>query len=243
VNRIRLPLLVALLLVSLGAGAQVLVDRSPTWASLTPAQKQTLAPLQRDWATIEPNRKQKWLELATKFPTMPADERQRVQARMTEWARLTPNERAGARMQFQEVRRLPAEERQAKWQAYQALSPEERQSLAQRAKPAARAASAAEGEARRLASTPAPAGPKSNVVTVTAKPPTRVVSPTVVQAKPGATTTSMSTRATPPLHHQAGLPKIAATPGFVDPATLLPKRGPQGAAVRAAASADPAEHP
>jgi hypothetical protein len=33
------------------------------------------------------------------------------------------------------------------------------------------------------------------------------------------------------------MPKIAATPGFVDPATLLPKRGPQGAAAQRAASA------
>jgi hypothetical protein len=27
------------------------------------------------------------------------------------------------------------------------------------------------------------------------------------------------------------MPKIAATPGFVDSTTLLPQRGPQGAAV------------
>ncbi len=33
--------------------------------------------------------------------------------------------------------------------------------------------------------------------------------------------------------------KIAATPGFVDQATLLPKRGPQGAATRAAAASVP----
>jgi hypothetical protein len=47
----------------------------------------------------------------------------------------------------------------------------------------------------------------------------------------------------PPVHTQAGLPKLAATPNFVDPATLLPKRGPQGAASRTAASNDPTEQP
>ena len=68
-------------------------------------------------------------------------------------------------------------------------------------------------------------------------PPARSVAPSVVPARPGATTTTVTTPAAPPLHHQPGLPKIAATPGFVDPATLLPQRGPQGAAVRAPASA------
>ena len=51
-----------------------------------------------------------------------------------------------------------------------------------------------------------------------------------MQAKPGATTTPLSARPSPPLHQQAGLPKVAATPGFVDSKTLLPQRGAQGAA-------------
>ena len=63
------------------------------------------------------------------------------------------------------------------------------------------------------------------------------------QARPGATTTPMTTRAAPPLHQQAGLPKIAATPTFVNPATLLPKRGPQGAAVRSVAAHEPQPKP
>ncbi len=246
-TRLRLPLLAgtALLVLSLGALAQAAVDKAPAWASLTPAQQQALAPLQREWPAIDGTRKQKWLEVAAKFPRMPADERQRVQARMAEWARMTPTERAGARMQYQEAKRVPAEERQAKWQAYQALTPEERSSLARRAKPAAKAASGADvSKSRALADSGTNGSVKRNVVVTTgAAPPTRVVAPTVVQARPGATTTSITKRASPPLHHQAGLPKIAATPGFVDPATLLPRRGPQGAGARAAASADPAEQP
>ncbi len=243
-SRLRLLAGACLLALSLGAAAQTTVDRSPTWSSLTSAQKQVLAPLQRDWASIDANRKQKWLEVAAKFPSMPADERARVQARMAEWARLTPAERAGARLQFQEARRLPAEERQAKWEAYQALSAEEKQSLARRAKPVPKAASAAEASAAktRPAATAA-SGAKQNLVAAATLTPSRVVTPTVVQAKPGATTTSITKRAAPPLHNQPGLPKVAATPTFVDPATLLPRRGPQGAAVRAAASADPAQEP
>lgn len=210
----------------------------PSWSSLSPAQQQALAPLQRDWSSIEPHRKQKWLEVSARFPTMPAEERARVKQRMADWARLTPAERALARMQFQEVRQLPAEERQARWQAYQALPEEERKTLAQRAKPVATQPSAP------VAGTQRPDTAKRNMVETQAAAPKRAVAPTVVQAKPGATTTSMATRVAPPAHNQAGLPKIAATPGFVDPATLLPRRGPQGAAVRSAAAAtDPAVQP
>jgi hypothetical protein len=66
--------------------------------------------------------------------------------------------------------------------------------------------------------------------------PPKVIAPSVVQARPGATTTLITKRPTPPSHQQAGLPKIAATPEFVNKATLLPQRGPQGAATRSAAA-------
>lgn len=211
-------------------------DRRPTWASLTPTQKQALAPLQQDWPSIELQRKNKWLELAARFPKMPADERLRIQERMAEWARLSPNQRAQTRLQFQEAQQIPSEERQTKWEAYQALPPDERTKLAQSAKPPAKAPSTALPAS---AGTPASKRTAPQAQTVTSL---RPVSPTVVQAKPGATTTSMTTRATPPPHHEPGMPKIAARPGSVDPATLLPQRGPQ-AAVRTAASSDPATQP
>lgn len=194
------------------------------WASLTPAQQQALAPLQQDWPNIDAQRRSKWLEVAARFPGMPPDERQRLMQRMIEWARLSPAERAQARLQFQQAQSISPEERQARWEAYQALPPEERSKLAQRNKPAT-APAATESDIG-----------KRNIVSAKPPSPVRAVAPTVVQAQPGATTTIMTTKAAPPPHHQPGMPKIVATPGFVDPATLLPKRGPQGAAVRSAAS-------
>ncbi|MBC7939240.1 MAG: DUF3106 domain-containing protein [Chitinophagaceae bacterium] len=219
------------------------VEQGAAWKTLTPAQQQALAPLQRDWHGIDAVRKQKWLEVASRFGSMPAEERARIQTRMTEWARMTPAERANARQQFQQARDISAEERRARWQAYSELPDAERRRLAaERAKSenksdsrstpviAARAA-----QARSPAGSTVPASPPRTDLargkTPASPPVTRNIAPTVVQAKPGATTTSMATRPTPPAHHQPGLPKIAATPGFVDPATLLPKRGPQGAAV------------
>lgn len=205
----------------------------PAWNSLSPAQQAALAPLQRDWPTIDANRKAKWIDVAARFPRMPADERARIQARMTEWARLTPAERGRARLQFQEARQFPAEDRQARWEAYRALPEEKRAELArQSAKSPQKAAPAAEPRAATAA------GGKRNVVAPTpqASALSKPVSPTSVQGKPGATTTLVSQQPRMPVHQQAGLPKIAATEGFVDPKTLLPRRGPQGAAVRSAAA-------
>ena len=44
---------------------------------------------------------------------------------------------------------------------------------------------------------------------------------------------------TPPAHQQAGMPKIAATPGSSTATTLLPQRGPQGAGAEARAANAP----
>lgn len=223
------------------AAAQPIAAPAPSWTVLTSAQKQALAPLEREWGSLDAQRQSKWLAVAAKFPSMPADERARLHARMAEWARLTPTERSRARLQYQDARQLSANERQAKWQAYQALSEDDRHALAQKAKPAARPASA---PAQLAAAKPAASGSKQNVVQATTAPRTGAVSPMAQQVRPGATTTPISARALPPTHNQAGLPKIAATPGFVDPSTLLPQRGPQGAAVRSAAVAsEPAAQP
>jgi len=217
-------------------------ERGPVWSSLTAAQQQVLAPLQRDWSSIAVEPKQKWLEVAGRLPNMPADERTRVQERMAEWSRMTPAERARARVQFQAVRRISPEERQARWQEYQQLPDGERSQFAEKARTDREAAKAAAATARERGGPTGPAAGKSNTVGAVRTPASTGTVTNLQQAKPGATTTTIATRPAPPAHHQAGLPKIVATPGFVDGATLLPQRGPQGAAVRAA-SADPAQQP
>lgn len=206
-------------------GTMVPVASGPTWGSLTLEQRSALAPLQRDWATIDASQKRKWLEVAARFPSMPAGERARVQERMTDWARMTPQERGRARLRFQQAQRVEPQERQARWEAYQALPPAERRQLVTRSQTAA-------AEAARRVPREAPQG-KSNLVPNPAHAtPPKPVAPIVVQAKPGASTTLMSRKPAPPSHQQIGMPKIVATPEFVDAATLLPQRGAQGAAVR-----------
>lgn len=222
------------------AAAPVVAERGPRWQNLTAAQRIALTPLQRDWTSIDPARKQKWIEVASVFQTMSAAERERVQQRMNDWARMTPAERGHARLQFQETRQLPAQDRQARWDAYQALGDDERKRLAAKANPAPLTPRAAASAAALSAAVRAPEGAGKRNVIANVPPPASVskpVAPTVVQARPGATTTLVSKPAQPPAHHQPGLPKIAATRGFVDPTTLLPKRGPQGAAIAAAPAA------
>ncbi len=211
------------------------------WSALTPAQKQALASLQSDWAGIEGVRQKKWLELANRFQAMPEAERIRIQQRMAQWASLTPAKRHQVRLQFLEAQQLPAEQRQARWQEYQALSADEKQALARQARQARpaineRTAAKASGD---------DSGPSGKQNEVKAPPPVtpKAATTTALQAKPGATTRPLTTPATPPAHHQTGLPKIVATEGFVDPSTLLPKRGPQGAAVRSALTDGPAPKP
>lgn len=198
------------------------------WRDLSPQQRETLAPLEHEWSTIDGPRKQKWLTLAGRFRSLSPDERTRISARMSDWARLTPAERGQARMRFEEVRQVPAPDRNARWEAYQALPADARQKFA------ARAASAAGSSPAQRPSRPPrdTREAKVNVVpSATPVQPPKQVAPALVQAGPGATTTLITRRPAPPSHQQTGMPKIAATPEFVNRSTLLPRRGPQAAAV------------
>lgn len=219
--------LATLLLAALVAAAPARAEQGPRWQDLSAAQRSALGPLERDWSGIDAQRKQKWLEIAARYPSLPPAEQQRISERMTEWAKLSPQERGQARQNFQEARQLTPQERQSRWEAYRSLPEEERRQLATAKPPAARPAAGS-----------SPIQVKSNIVPNPADaPPPRPVAPTVVKAAPGATTSLIDKRPEPPKHQQPGLPKIAASPGLVDKATLLPQRGPQAAAVRPAGSA------
>ena len=225
-------------LVPSAVAAKPKTEDGPRWQKLKPAQRDTLKPLQQEWSQLDASSKLKWIELSERLPSLPVDERTRVQARMAEWAKLTPAERGQARLRFQEAKQIPPSDRRSRWDAYQALPLEEKNELAARA-----AAARTPNAARPRAEDPAPgltdrsprggAQAKSNIVPNPAfSAPPRPIGPTVIQAAPGATTTLVTRRPTPPAHQQTGLPKIAATPEFVNKSTLLPQRGPQGAAVR-----------
>lgn len=205
------------------------------WSSLDAPARQALAPLERDWAMMESPQRDKWVEMAQRWPDMSHDQRQRIQARMTVWARLTPAERGQARLRFIQAQRTAGEDRDQRWGDYQALPNDQKKKFAARA--AVPAGSAPNQSGRPAGDGGFPFAPsdsptaKSNLVTnpnFSAQP--RPIAPMTLKAGPGVSTTLVSKPPTPPAHQQTGLPKITASPGFVDQDTLLPKRGPQGAA-------------
>ncbi len=209
-------------------------EDGPRWQSLKPAQREALAPLEGTWSALDATSKQRWLSIGGRFASMAPTERARIQGQMTDWSRLTPAERGQVRLRFQEAKQVPVTDRRKGWQDYQALPAEQKQQLAARAQ-----RSASGVDTRGLAAGKSGMeGPqaKSNVVPNPAlSAPPRSIAPALVQARPGATTTLLTKRAMPPSHQQTGMPKIAATPEFIDKSTLLPKRGAQAAGVGAIA--------
>ena len=102
----------------------------PLWMDLTESQQQALAPLAQLWPTMTEPHKRKWLAVSQNFGQLTADEQATVQGRMREWAALSPQQRTTARLNYADAKQLLQEDKKAKWEAYQALSPEAKQKLA-----------------------------------------------------------------------------------------------------------------
>ena len=108
---------------------KVVPEQGPRFSDLPPEQRLALKPLEKQWAGINAEGKQKWIRIAGQFAGLSPDERTRIQTRMSEWSRLSPAERGQVRMQFQEATKAAPQNRQAQWEAYQALSAEQKRQL------------------------------------------------------------------------------------------------------------------
>ena len=105
------------------------VPTPAAFKTLTPQQQKALAPLASDWGGMRDTQRRKWLEMVRNFHTMPPAEQDRLHGRMAEWAALSFEQRTQARMNFAEASKLDPGQKKAQWEAYQALSPEERSRL------------------------------------------------------------------------------------------------------------------
>lgn len=103
----------------------------PLWKELSDSQQQALAPLAEQWPTMTEPHKRKWLALSKNFSQLFADEQITLQSRMREWAALSPQKRTAARLNFAGLQQLPQEDKKAKWETYQALSPQTKRKLAE----------------------------------------------------------------------------------------------------------------
>ncbi len=104
--------------------------QDPGWQALKPSQKKALAPLAPHWSQISVAQKSKWLAMSNNFDNLSPKEQATLHERMADWAALSPQQRAQARLIFNETKSLAADEKKTQWEAYQALSPEEKKKLA-----------------------------------------------------------------------------------------------------------------
>ena len=105
----------------------------PRWNELTIAQQVSLKPLAAKWSSLGEAQKRKWMAIATSYPKLSADEQAKLHSRMSDWATLSQHQRAQARLNFAETKLVTPSQKTATWQAYQALSPDEKKKLATQA--------------------------------------------------------------------------------------------------------------
>ena len=126
-----------------GAMAVPQVETGPGWETLTTPQKLALYPLAERWALISEAQKRRWLALAANFSALPEEEQAKFHDRMTDWASLSAQQRNQARLNYAVTNRLARDDKRAQWEAYQALSDEEKRALAARAAPKPKGAATA----------------------------------------------------------------------------------------------------
>lgn len=129
----RRALAVLLSLAALHAAAQVPVLAGKSWGSLNAQQKIVLTPLESQWRQMDASSRDTWAALALSYPSMDPQAQKRLQERMRDWAALTPAERQRVHAGFAAAQRVAPEQRQQKWEQYQALTPEKRLALQERA--------------------------------------------------------------------------------------------------------------
>lgn len=225
-GKLAWALVLALLLAPMAFAVAATRDAEPRWEQLTPAEQQALKPLQQEWPSIDATRKQKWRELAAQFPRLTPERQALLRSRMTAWARMSPSERTAARLRYQEAKRLTEAERQARWESYQSLPEDKRKALADQAQHRASAAT----PTKPTASAVGEVQPKTNIVPPHTSSPAaaRAIAPGTVRATVGASTRPIDDRPAVVPAPQASLPKVVASPEYVDRSTLLPRRNPQG---------------
>ena len=162
-----------------GLAQRRLQASGPNWGELTPAQQRVLQPLEKRWPFMGEVQKNRWMVLANSFDTLPAPEQLKLRDRMESWASLSAQQRSQARLNYALTNRMAPKDKWAQWEAYQALTDEEKRALA--AKAAARPAGAAPAlrpvPAKKLARVPAASASGGNVANL----------PKIPRPKPQAT--------------------------------------------------------
>ena len=113
---------------------------SAAWQSLSKRQKLALAPLAGEWHELTAQQRQKWLVLSKNFSQISDEEQLTLHSRMREWAALSPRQRSQARFHFNTTQAISAQDKRAQWEAYQALTEQEKRKLSSGPKPPVKSA-------------------------------------------------------------------------------------------------------
>ncbi|BDE70657.1 hypothetical protein HQS1_17810 [Delftia lacustris] len=150
----------------------------PRWAELTPAQSRVLEPLSERWSMMDALQKRRWMALAEGWDKLSEKEQEKLRDRMQTWSSLSAQQRSQARLNFALTNRLATDKR-AQWEAYQALSDEEKRLLAARAAPKVKgAANAIQPVApKRLARIPAASVAPATIPNPPKIPPATIYNP------------------------------------------------------------------
>jgi hypothetical protein len=194
--------------------AKQLVSK-PLWRDLTTRQQRALQPLAPHWDSLTEPHKRKWLALSRNYAKLPPADQEILHSRMTEWAALSNQQRTQARFNFAEVKQVPVDERKAKWEAYQALSEEEKRKLAARATPRPGAAATIRPvPAQKLAPLPAASPDRQHTPRIQLAPPA---------ARPLlAAPTPASPPIVPPVTAEAQVPPPSLSPSIEAAASAAP---------------------
>ncbi|CAN7467201.1 DUF3106 domain-containing protein [Variovorax sp. LjRoot84] len=196
------------------------VASKPLWRDLTARQQRALAPLAPHWDGLTEPHKRKWLALSRNYAALPPADQEILHSRMIEWAALSNHQRTQARFNFAEVKQVPVDERKAKWEAYQALSEEEKRKLAERATPRPGAAATFRPvPPQKLAPFPAVAPDGQHTPRIQLAPSTPLpVRPQLVAPAPAPA----AAPAFPPVSAEAQIPPPSSTPSAETSASAAP---------------------
>lgn len=84
---------------------------------------------------MDETRKRKWIAVAANYSSLAPAEQAKLHSRMNEWASLSQQQRTQARLNFARAKQVSPGKKTATWEAYQALSTDEKKKLAISAPP------------------------------------------------------------------------------------------------------------
>lgn len=82
------------------------------WASLSPMQKEALAPIEQEWTQLPEKQRQRLIATTKRYPQLTPEQKQLFLNRLTEWSKLTQEQRNRAREKYKAFSKVPPEKKE-----------------------------------------------------------------------------------------------------------------------------------